>query len=156
MFAMCVFSHDLCQGSLSKFLLSYWFSLEISEAKCLKLTNGSLKFTKMAIEYFFVWLVSLHFNFCAVQVWLIIVLSGFSRGAYQVRVIAGMIEKVSTKVTFIAPFKFYWYQCHMKVGLLQKGNNEQMYMKYKNLEEPKKAEQFKKTLSCYHQSELEH
>lgn len=49
--------------------------------------------------------------------------SGFSRGAYQVRALAGMIEKV---IRTLAYYYYVFTHVPLKVGLLRKGNEEQI------------------------------
>jgi hypothetical protein len=48
---------------------------------------------------------------------------GFSRGAYQIRVIAGMIEKVRLSLLYLIRGR---YETSTQVGLLHKGNTDQI------------------------------
>ena len=78
-------------------------------------------------------------------------LTGFSRGAYTARVLAGMLHKVTNaRYRFTRPLT-YWF-CE-QVGLLSKDNHEQVPFAYKLYKSSrpkynKLAAQFKKVFSC--------
>ena len=79
--------------------------------------------------------------------------TGFSRGAYTARALAGMLHKVTTRNArhrFTQPLT---YQLCEQVGLLSKDNHEQVPFAYKlykssRPKDNKLAEQFKKVFSC--------
>lgn len=54
---------------------------------------------------------------------------GFSRGAYQARVLAGMIQTVGS----VLGFGIFWLDHFHKVGLLYAGNEEQIPLYYIHL-----------------------
>lgn len=73
-------------------------------------------------EIAYIFLVDCSFQFCSSTFY--ILFQGFSRGAYQVRALAGMIEKVLVIPSMIVLFRALIDS--RQVGLIHKGNEEQI------------------------------